>query len=147
MIHASVTLLIVLFALLWVKELTQRRSRHAADVFMGPLLTRVGFDGDSLALLWTDEDGHKRQPGWFVSYSTYFALGEPITLFVDLSGAVRWASSEGFQTLITLPEEERHKREVEMVKRDIESFEERDQWLEEAEEPVEQVQSKGAAAD
>lgn len=120
LIRVAIVLLITILAILWLKELTQRRSRYAADAFMGHLLTRVGFDGDRFVPFWNDVSGHRLAPGWLVSYSTHFAIGEPITLFVDLSGTVRWANAKDFQNLIALPEDERWKRQSEMVKRDIE---------------------------
>jgi hypothetical protein len=107
-------------SVLWLKELTERRARRAADVLMGQLLMRVGWDHDILIpVFWRDLKGVRYWPGWYISYSTYFAFGEPLSIYVDVFGRIRTANSQAFIELIAMSEKERCKKQAEMVREDI----------------------------
>jgi len=124
----SVVAVTMLFLLtLWLKELTQRRARRAADDFMGHMLTRIGFDHDTfIPVFWHDHRGTRQWPGWFVSYSTHFAIGEPVSIYVDVFGRLTTANSDCFGELIEMPEDQRCKRQAEMIRKDIEFWEKAD---------------------
>jgi len=116
----GVSLALIAVTGLWLKELTERRARRAADEFMGQCLTRVGWFHESfIPAIWHDGDGRRYGPVWAVSYTTYFALGEPLSLYVDLLGRVRSANSTEVIGWIGLGEEERCKKQAEMVNADI----------------------------
>ncbi len=109
---------------LWLKELSQRHARQVADNFMSPSLERVGFFYQSFWPFFRDADGHLCGPGWYVSYSSHFCLSEPLSIYVDLLGRVRTTSMRDFTELISMPEDQRMKRQIEMVEKDKKGFEE-----------------------
>lgn len=117
-------LLFAVLATLWLKELTQRNSRAVADRFMGPVLERVEFERQTFFPYLLDIQGKLLGPGWYVSYSSRFCLGEPISIYVDLFGQIRTTNIKRFTNMIPMTEEQRSKEEMKIVMEDRKFFKE-----------------------
>ena len=122
-----VVVALVVLSGLWLKELTERRARYAADMFMGQTLTRLGWEHDTfIPVFWHDLKGAWHWPGWYISYSTFFAIGEPLSIYVDVFGRVRTANMQVFADMVEMPEKQRIERQADMIRGDIAFWEKAD---------------------
>jgi hypothetical protein len=108
-------LLFVVLLCLWLKELTERHARQAADRFLGPGLEQVEWRDDRLIWIRHDTDGGTHHFRWQISYEERVGFGEPLALEVSLSGRVCKTGNPLIDRWLTLSDRERTKDQLEMM--------------------------------
>lgn len=109
-------LVLATIIIMWIKEVTERRARRAADRFLGPTLDVLKWRGEHLTL-WMRHDSNGKAPGprWIVGYERRVGFDWPVDVEVDLLGHIRGINNEKLKDWINMSDSERTKEQEKLI--------------------------------
>ena len=110
--RATITVVLLAFGFLWLRELTMRRARETANDFIGPLIREVPCQYVFFSSTGFPTPERRRMvPGWIVNFHPYgIELDPGVEVYVSICGNVIACNLPELNALVGASAEAREKQ-------------------------------------